>query len=91
MRQSFRPLKFVEFPEKNTFPRKKGVCPKKVMKTWTKVGILNKVVFAKLQDKVDKAICPSDVGKLPSKIASAFDGFTADEFKNWTLMFSITL
>ena len=32
---------------------------------------------------------PSDVGKIPKKIVSSFDGFNADEYKNWTLLYSI--
>ena len=45
--------------------------------------------FNEIQEPANKAVVPSDLGILPTKIESAFDGFTADERKNFTLMFSI--
>ena len=32
---------------------------------------------------------PHDVGKIPHKSVSTFDGFNADEYKNWLLLFSV--
>jgi len=40
----------------------------------------------------ERALCiksPYDVGRLPSKIGSGFSGFTADQWLNWTLVFSV--
>lgn len=63
---------------------------KNMINVWKKNGILNDISLQQIQEKVDKAEVPSDVGKLPGKIDKfSFDGFTADEIKNWTLIFSI--
>ena len=35
--------------------------------------------FNEIQEPANKAVVPSDLGILPTKIESAFDGFTADE------------
>ena len=56
---------------------------------WKELNILNKNVFDQIQDRVDRASAPSDIGKIPNKIESGFDGFTADQWKNWTLIFSL--
>ena len=42
-----------------------------------------------IQDKVYSTSTPHYVGRIPLKIASFFSGFTADQFKNWTNLFSI--
>ena len=43
-----------------------------------------------MQQRIDEFVCSNDVGKLPSKIEEfSFDLFTADELKNWTLLFSM--
>ncbi len=39
-----------------------------------------------MQAKVDSFITPSDVGRIPSKIAS---GFSAEQWRNWTLIYSL--
>ena len=53
------------------------------------LGYLSKETLALIQSRVDSAQCPSDVGKIPCQIDKfSFDGFTADEFKTWTIIFS---
>ena len=32
---------------------------------------------------------PQDIGRIPGKISSSFTGFTADQWKNWTLVYSL--
>ena len=34
-------------------------------------------------------IVHSNIGRVPRKIASMFVAFTADEWKNWTLIYSL--
>ena len=34
-------------------------------------------------------VVPSKIGRIPRKIASNFVAFTADEWKNWTVVFSL--
>ena len=41
----------------------------------------------KIQNIVQKCSVPSNVGRIPHKIASAFASLTADEWNNWTLLF----
>ena len=67
---------------------KKGTA-KHLMKIWKEYKILKTADFVEIQKRVNQAIVPSDIGKLPTKIESASDGFTADEWKNFTLIFSI--
>ena len=60
-----------------------------LMKIWQENNILEPHHFNEIQERVNKTIVSSDLGKLPTKIESTFDGFTADEWKNLTLTFSI--
>ena len=40
---------------------------------------------------MDSFVVPPDVGRIPSKILTGFSSFTADQFKNWFILFSIPL
>lgn len=62
---------------------------KRMLEIWLKHEILTNIHFSLIQNKVDHMITPIDVGYIPYKIASAFSGFTADQFKNWITTFSI--
>ena len=42
-----------------------------------------------IQQKVDDVQFPSGLGRLPNKIRISFGGFTADQWKTWTLLMSI--
>ena len=53
---------------------------KHFMKIWKENNILEPHYFNEIQERVNKTIVPRDLGKLPTKIESAFDGFTADEW-----------
>lgn len=51
-----------------------------------KVWLFNFLV----ETQFHKTLCPGDVGKIRCKIDKfSFDGFTAEEFKNWTIIFSV--
>ena len=43
------------------------------------------------EETVSKIITPQDVGRIPLKIASGYSGFTADQWRNWTTIFSAVL
>lgn len=45
--------------------------------------------FDILQDRVDSINPPPGIGRIPRKISSAFSSFTADEWKHWTLIYSV--
>ena len=51
--------------------------------------LLNDGQLKKIQDKVDNVRFPSSLGRLPNKISISFGGFTADQWKTWTLVMSI--
>lgn len=42
-----------------------------------------------IQQRVDNITTPNDVGRIPQKIISGFSSFTADQWKNWALHFSV--
>ena len=41
-----------------------------------------------MQEKVDAVPVPTNIGRIPGKIAKSFSGFTADQWKNWVTIFS---
>ena len=45
--------------------------------------------FESIQKKVDSFVTPSDVGRIPFRIASGFSGFTADQWHNWIQLYSL--
>ena len=42
-----------------------------------------------LQDCINSFVVPSDIGRIPHKICSGFSSFTADQWKNWVVYYSI--
>ena len=61
--------------------------PKRLFtKQWVK--LLNKTALEEIQDIVRSCCVPSGIGRIPHKISSNFAKLTADEWKNWTLLFS---
>lgn len=42
-----------------------------------------------IQSRINKVKVPSDLGRIPYKIASGFSSFTADQFKNWVIYYSL--
>ena len=56
---------------------------------WLNQGMLTKADLTNIQKCVDSTNVPPMVGRIPLKIASSFAGFTADQFKNWTNLFSL--
>ena len=61
---------------------------KHMMRIWTKHGILDYHHFEIIEDRVKCITTPKDVGRMPLKISSSFSGFTADQWRNWTTIFS---
>ena len=62
---------------------------KHVMEMWQKLNIINSKDLLIIQDRVNSMTPPCGVGRIPAKISSNFCDFTADEWKNWTLIYSI--
>ena len=61
---------------------------KHTFKTWTSMDIINNSHFTVLQDRVNKLITPSTLGRIPLKVGSGFAQLTADQWKNWICIFS---
>ena len=51
--------------------------------------LISKKDLAKIQSKVDKIKVPSSIGRMPRKVENCYGGFTADQWKSWTVLFSI--
>ena len=62
---------------------------KYMMQLWLRLGIINSIHFTQLQEFVDNMCVPSDIGRIPHKIATGFSSFTADQFKNWIALYSV--
>lgn len=52
-------------------------------------GSVSESQFDIIQERVDSFIVPSDTGRIPHKIRSGFSSFTADQWKNWVVYFSV--
>ena len=61
---------------------------KHVMKTWISKGIITSKDLDAIEEKALKIKSPYDVGRMPLKISGNFAGFTADQWLNWTLIYS---
>lgn len=54
---------------------------KMMTELWKSSGILDLKDFDIIQSRVDSFVCPSEIGRIPSKIGSSFSGFTAEQWK----------
>ena len=63
---------------------------KRMMEMWTTVDpqIITNTEFTHIHKVVSAIIVPKSVGRIPNTIGSSFAGFTADQWRNWTLIFS---
>ena len=51
--------------------------------------LISESQFDLIQNRIDNFVVPSDTGRIPHKIRSGFSSFTADQWKNWTVYFSL--
>ena len=61
---------------------------KQVMETWMHASVLTSADLQKAQDKVDSVHVPTNIGRIPGKIAKSFSGFTTEQWKMWVAVFS---
>ena len=52
-------------------------------------GILSKQALKELQTRIELVSIPNTIGRIPHKVESQFRNLTADEYKNWTNIFSL--
>lgn len=59
--------------------------------TWKRCNILKADDFELIQNKVDSMTPPPKIGRIPRKISTqtGFSAITADEWKNWILLYSV--
>ena len=62
---------------------------KHMLHLWFREELISVVQYQCVQDNLNCMVVPSDIGHIPCKIASSISGFTADQFKNWTMIYSI--
>ena len=61
---------------------------KRMFILWLDLDILNTNILNTIKLKIENVKIPSDIGRIPSNIASNHSRFTAEEWKNWTLYYS---
>ena len=81
----FDPISFVAVdPMHNIFL---GTA-KHVTALWIKLGILSQQNLELIQERTELLSFPYDIGRIPTKIGSTFSGFTADQWRTWTIVIS---
>lgn len=63
----------------------------KVLATWKEKKILTDAHFGSIQSLVDSFCVPKDIGRIPHKIASGFSGFKSDQWRSWTIIYSLVV
>ena len=66
-----------------------GLAKHFIKKIFIKNAIISENDLKVLQNRINKVIAPSDIGRIPYKIESSFNSFTADQYKNWVNHYSI--
>ena len=61
---------------------------KHMLEVWVKLELLTKNSFDTIEKAASLLSCPNYIGRLPLKIGSLCSGFTADQWKMWTLAYS---
>ena len=83
----FDPVRFTIIdPMHNLFL---GTAKRVMKKIWIQEDLISKENMKVIQTRVDSIKVPSDVGRIPRKIASSFSGFTAEQWKNWVVIYSL--
>ena len=62
---------------------------KRMIKIWIQQDILTRSAMTSMQGTIDSMTVPTEVGRIPGKVEFGFDHFTADQFKNWVIFYSI--
>lgn len=62
---------------------------KHMVDVWRSLALLTDTKLEHMQMKINNLVSPNDIGRIPSKIASNFSGFTAEQWRNWKIFFSL--
>lgn len=83
----FDPIRFcIIDPMHNLFL---GTAKTVLKDVWVQNDILRGNAMNVIQSRVEKLKLPGSCGRLPKKIASGFAEFTAEQWKNWTCIYSL--
>ena len=52
-------------------------------------GLITDHLFDTIQQRINSVVVPTGIGRIPHKIRSGFSAFTADQWKNWVLYYSL--
>ena len=66
-----------------------GIAKHYLHKIFIERGILGNSEFELIQQRVNAMVVPPEIGRIPIKIQSGFSSFTADQFKNWVVHYSL--
>lgn len=62
---------------------------KHALNVWKEKKLLDAKDFEEIQRRVNTFNVPQDIGRIPYKIDSGMAGMTADQWKNWTCIYSL--
>ena len=65
-----------------------GTAKHMVKNIWLPKKILKTAEMKSIQELIDKMKVPSNIGRIPNKIATSFGSFTSDQWKLWTVVYS---
>ena len=83
----FDPIRFtVVDPMHNLFL---GTAKHIMKNIWLKRGIITNDQLDIIQSRIDGLQVPTGLGRIPRKVSSNFSGFTAEQLKNWVLLYSM--
>ena len=61
---------------------------KHMFQIWTEKKYLKSQDLKDIQEHINNIVVPPDVGRIPNKLEAGGSGMTADQWKNWTLIYS---
>ncbi|XP_023933297.1 uncharacterized protein LOC106175327 [Lingula anatina] len=62
---------------------------KHIFKLWLSKEILSRDDLCRIEDRMQRMTVPRECGRLPRDIGANYSGFTADQWKNWTTIYSL--
>ena len=56
---------------------------------WLGKELISHRTLESVESRIASIVCPEDTGRIPSNTTSNFGGFTGNQWKNWTELFSL--
>lgn len=66
-----------------------GTAKTMMKKIWLERNVISKNQLQIIQCRVDSLSIPSDMGQIPRKVGSNFSSLTAEQLKNWVIIYSM--